>query len=239
MPIDRDELILHQYEDGYRYNSDSVLLYDFISSFELKGKVLDVGSGCGILGLLLKRDNTDLDITQIELQKDHYRLNEKNATQNTLKAQIICDDFILHHFDSRYDMLISNPPFYHKSSQKSSQESLYLSRHSDAMPVEKFVRKSYEVLAPKGRLIFCYDAKQIDFVLHTLLESKMKLLRIRFVHPKPNDDASIVLICAQKNSKSLTKIDAPLFIYDDAQDMLPHIQDLYEKVSLKSVSCKR
>ena len=50
-------MLLYQPESGYCYNSDSMFLYDFVSSFKPKGEVLDVGAGCGIVGLLVARDN--------------------------------------------------------------------------------------------------------------------------------------------------------------------------------------
>jgi len=50
-------MLLYQPESGYCYNSDSIFLYDFIDSFKPKGRVLDVGAGCGVLGLLVARDN--------------------------------------------------------------------------------------------------------------------------------------------------------------------------------------
>ncbi len=62
-------MTFYQYKDGYRYNSDTVFLYNFISQEKLKGKLLDVGSGCGILGLLLKRDFSDIELYQIDIQE--------------------------------------------------------------------------------------------------------------------------------------------------------------------------
>jgi len=84
---------LYQYENGYRYNSDSLLLYDFISSFSPKGNVLDVGSGSGILGLLVKRDFLHVELSQIDIQEANYILTCKNANHNKLDSKVICDDF--------------------------------------------------------------------------------------------------------------------------------------------------
>ena len=62
-------MILAQLKSGYRYNSDTLVLYDFISSSlkNFSGRILDVGAGCGILGLLLKRDfkNSSLSLLDI------------------------------------------------------------------------------------------------------------------------------------------------------------------------------
>ena len=49
-------MIIYQLKDGYRYNSDTIMLYNFIFDISPKGNILEVGAGCGVLGLLLKRD---------------------------------------------------------------------------------------------------------------------------------------------------------------------------------------
>ena len=49
-------MIIYQLKDGYRYNSDTIMLYNFIFDISPKGDILEVGAGCGVLGLLLKRD---------------------------------------------------------------------------------------------------------------------------------------------------------------------------------------
>ena len=61
-------MLLYQPESGYCYNSDSIFLYDFINSFKPKGKILDVGAGCGIIGLLVARDNKKVALDAVEKQ---------------------------------------------------------------------------------------------------------------------------------------------------------------------------
>ena len=205
-------LHLYQYKDGYRYNSDSLLLYDFSSKLDLKGNVLDVGSGSGILGLLLKRDFSNISLTQIEVQDAHKFLTCKNANYNNLESEIICADFINYKFDKKFDYIVSNPPFYHKGTQKSENELLKISRHSDYLPFEKLTKSVSSNLKPKGSFLFCYDAKQVDVLLETLLKYKLKVNAMRFVHTKQNKDASIVLIHAKNSSKTLCKVFPPLYM---------------------------
>lgn len=109
---------LYQYDEGYRYNSDSLLLYDFISKLNPKGKLLDVGSGCGILGLLLKRDFPSLELTQIDIQEQNIVLTKKNALENSLDSKVLQGDFLHVDFEDRFDVIVSNPPFYDKGSKK-------------------------------------------------------------------------------------------------------------------------
>jgi len=81
-------MILAQLENGYRYNSDTLVLYDFICSGlgEISGRVLDVGAGCGILGLLLKRDFKKIDLSMLDLLELNSEISSFNAKSNCLKA---------------------------------------------------------------------------------------------------------------------------------------------------------
>lgn len=214
MCIDKP-LYLYQYPEGYRYNSDSLLLYDFISKLSPKGKVLDVGSGSGILGLLIKRDFPKIELSQIDVQKEHYALTCRNAEYNTLESKTICANFTEHNFEDSFDFIISNPPFYHKGTQKSINKSLEISRHSDSLPFEHFAKKVSSIIKDRGSFVFCYDARQIDTLIAILFKNKLKVNTMRFVHTKKDKEANLVLIHARKSSKSLCKIIPPLFTQSD------------------------
>ena len=208
-------MILKQYKDSYRYNSDTIFLYNFIVKHRLHGSLLDVGSGCGILGLLLKRDFPDIELTQIEVQNKYAKLSLENAKINGIKSLLIENDFLTYAFENRYDTIVSNPPFYHSGSLKSENSSLLLSRHSDSLVFDKFAKKAYKILKPKGTFIFCYDAKQIDYLLKHLIDAKFKVNEIQFIHVNSQKNASLVIIMAKRESKSLCKILPPLILYEN------------------------
>ena len=226
-------MILKQYTNSYRYNSDTIFLYNFISKYSLKGEILDVGSGCGVLGLLLKRDFSSVELSQIEIQDKYAKLSQKNANINNLKSNIIKDDFLLHSFDKKFDFIVSNPPFYHSGSLKSEDNSLYLSRHSNALKFDKFAKKVYSILKPKGSFLFCYDAKQVDLLLQALLASKFKVNEIQFIHVDTKKPASLVMIWAKRESKSLCKILPPLILYENHK-YKKDILDIFKKADTNS-----
>ena len=228
MSID-STLYLYQYKDGYRYNSDSLLLYDFINKLNPKGNVLDVGSGSGILGLLLKRDFTSICLTQIEVQSSHKFLTHKSAKYNELESEVICADFRGYKFDKKFDFIVSNPPFYHEGTQKSENESLKISRHSDSLPFEELVQTVSTNLKPRGSFVFCYDAKQVDMLLGILVKYKLKVNSMRFVYTKANCDASLVLIYAKKSSKSLCQVLPPLYMNSS------EVEDIYKNSRTQSL----
>lgn len=229
---------LFQKEEGYRYNSDTLLLYDFISSFAPKGCLLDVGCGCGILGLLLKRDFPTLHVNLLDIQEENCRIAHANAAQNALEIEAItCNDFLQTRFEEKFDMIVSNPPFYHTGVVQSKDKHLDISRHSSYLPFDAFARKVAKNLSNKGYFIFCYDAKQIDTILHTLHVEKLKVETLRFVHTKASNDASLVLVRARKNSKTLCTILAPYIVMDE-EGFTPSTQAIFEQSQTKSLLWK-
>lgn len=229
-------LKIYQYDDGYRYNSDSLLLYDFISTCKPKGNLLDVGSGSGIVGLLLKRDFLDIHLTQLELQKRHFILNKKNAEVNELDSNIINANFLEYSFDKKYDFIVSNPPFYKEGTKQSENESLRLSRYNDALPIEKFVKKASSIAKPRGSFIICYDAKQVDIVLASLAHNKFKVETLQFVQTKENKSSHLFFVNAKKSSKALVNVLQPLVIHDNKGEFTSKVKQIYKKSLTKSYS---
>lgn len=83
-----DLIILAQLSQGYRYNSDSLILADFVLKQGVKGNILDVGAGCGIIGILLKKNVINLNLSLIDIQKENIELIEKNLKTNQIQSAI-------------------------------------------------------------------------------------------------------------------------------------------------------
>lgn len=223
---------LFQPKNGYCYNSDTMFLYDFITKFNIKGDVLDVGGGCGVLGLLIKRDFKKINLTIIEKQKVMSDLIIENSIKNNLEVEIINSDFLEFNFNKKFDFVISNPPFY-KGTLKSDNEIIKIARYEEFLPVDKFFNKVNFILKERGEFIFCYDAKRVDEIIK-LLPKPLKTIELRFMYPRINKDATLVLIRAKRHAKSMVKIHPPLIgfkgeAYSDEADKI------YKKANTKSI----
>ncbi|WP_170018976.1 methyltransferase [Campylobacter sp. RM16190] len=206
---------LMQPKKGYRYNSDTMMLYDFVSKTKPKGKVLDVGCGCGILGLLLKRDFASINIDLLDIQEPNINLAKQNADSNSIEANFITADFSNFKSDKRYDLIVSNPPFYHDGSKRSENEHIKISRYNEFLPLENLIKSSNSLLKPHGAFVFCYDAKQLSEILICLKKYKFTPSRLCFIHPKATIEANLVMIEAKKSSKALMKILPPVFVFEN------------------------
>ncbi|RUM71076.1 MAG: methyltransferase [Sulfurovum sp.] len=227
-------MYLYQPTNGYAYNSDSIFLYDFISQFQLKGSLLDVGCGVGIVSLLLSRD-FNISTTIIDKQKSMLKYAEHNYKINKLEVDAYLGDFIEFSEDKKFDFVVSNPPFYDSAVVQSENEHLNIARYAHHLPIFEFISKVKKVLTPRGRFIFCYDAKQIDRVLYALKENKINPEVLRFVHSKIDRESKLVMISARMNSKSLTKIMPPLIVFDSSSNYLKEPKEAFLKAKTQSI----
>lgn len=206
---------LMQLKNGYRYNSDSLLLADFALSLGVKNELLDVGAGCGIIGILLKLFNVELRLNLLDIQEENIKLIEKNLQENSLQAELFHCDFKDFVSEKKFDYIVCNPPFYRQGTQKSENFHKKLSKNADFLPLSLFLKKANSLLKPRGVLYFCYEALALSELCFLLENFKLKPTKIRTVHSKKNASARLLLIKAQKSSKSFCELLPPLFVYDE------------------------
>lgn len=227
---------LYQPLSGYCFNSDTLFLYDFAMRFISKGSVLEIGSGCGVLGLLLARD-LPIELTQIEKQSQFAAYTAKNAQVNAIATHIVEKDFLDFHSDETFDAIVTNPPFYHDDVVKTQDPMLHTARYSQHLPPQAFITKASSMLKPRGRLLFCYDPQILPTLFVALHGASLTVEAIRFVHPVENKAASLVMIYARKGSKSLLKTLPPLIamehgIYSKAA------QTIFDAARTRSIKCE-
>jgi len=230
-------MLLYQPESGYCYNSDSLFLYDFINEFKPKGRVLDVGAGCGIVGLLVARDNTKVEMEAVEKQPLLAQYAKRNALKNSIEYKLYEEDFLALDGVKKYDYIISNPPFYPDGVQKSQDKMLQIARYNTSLPIEAFFKKVSQLLNPHSHFIFCYDATQFGVVCEALSKVKMRVVDVRFVYPKVDRTASLVLIHARNGSKSLMRVWQPL-IHFDGNNLTQEVQKIYADAKTESIKCQ-
>jgi len=230
-------LKLYQPESGYCFNSDSIFLYDFINKFTPKGKVLDVGAGSGVVGLLVARDNEKVILEAVEKQPLFAQYARKNAQENKIAYKLYEGDFTHLSEESKYDYIISNPPFYHSGAQKTENEMVATARYNEHLPIDLFFKKVTQLLKPHAHFIFCYDATQFFDICAGLERVKMRICDVRFVHPKKEKNASLVLVHARNGSKSMMKVWPPLIHFEDSE-LTQEVKEIYEKAKTESIKCQ-
>jgi tRNA1Val (adenine37-N6)-methyltransferase len=211
-------LLFMQSKKGYRHNIDSVILANFVS-MNLKGEehILDVGSGDGVISVILKKYFPEAKITGIEIQQNLYNLSIQNSIQNNLEIKFYNNDFFEHKFNrNSFQIILSNPPYYPlQSGRICKSEEKTVAKHEITFSLDKFLKKSKNLLTHNGSIFFIYPSTRFLFAFNSIYENKLFIKNMRFVHNTVNENSVLVLFRLSKQRHKCCVIDSPLVIYED------------------------
>lgn len=228
---------LYQLKDGYCYNSDSLFLFAFARNFLKRGaRLLDVGCGSGILGALCARD-FDCWVEMIEKDESSAFL----AQINVPNSKVHCQDFLDFKSEKKFDFIISNPPFYRGEIFPSKNMRLNLARNEKFLPLDLMLKQMKRLLKSNGSILLCYDAKESHRVFYALREIGFNAEVVRFVHPRENQDATLVMIKAKIQSKQSLKVMPPLFTHvgKNQMDNSLEVQEIYHLCNTYSIKIEK
>jgi len=231
LPGDRDitlnslfdgRLNCYQYTSGYRFSLDAVLVSHF-STPKSNDLILDLGSGCGVIGLILSYRHTakQIKITGLEKQNDLVEITRKNITLNRYSQtfDVVHGDVndIRNIFQPEsFSRVITNPPFYLKNSgRQSANREAKTARHQDDTTLSSFINGAAYALRNKGRFVLIYPANCLSELLNELKVNRIEPKRVQFIYsyPESSTPAKLVLIEGIKNGGRGVIIEAPLYIY--------------------------
>lgn len=225
---------LYQLKNSYRYNSDSLILYDFACAFVKNGaNLLDVGCGCGVVGLLLARDY-QIELSMLDIQEINISLARVNSFENGINAELINADFARYKSEKKYTHIVCNPPFYRHNTTKSVIEHKAISKNASYLDLRDLFSKASSILKPNGELIICYDPFSLDSIMSLAFEFKFCIKNIKFVHPKKDKPAGLVLIRAKKSAKQGCVV-MPALIMHDKERHSVLAEEIYKRANLLSI----
>ncbi len=231
--------LLYQPIDGYCYNSDTLALFSFIKE-NLKifknnqGELLDIGSGSGILGILIAKEYPKLKLHSAEIQEEFIFLTKKNSQINGVISNIYEGDFQHLSFEKSFDMIVSNPPFYPSSVIQSDNKNLKRARYNDSLPLEFLIQKSAKILKDNGKFFFCYDVKLLDDIIFLSKKYGINIEALQFLHPKVDRKSTLVMVYGRKNSKSLLSILPPLIMFE-GEKFTKEMEEIYKMCNTYSI----
>ncbi len=237
-------LIVEQAEDGYRYSTEPFLLADFVRPAP-EASVLDVGTGCGIIPLLLASRQRNLRITAVEIQEPLYELARKNVLLNGFcgSIQTILADFSRSDSLPRtelFDLAVSNPPYREANSGRLNPDrGKAIARHELTLTLAVLAKNVGALLKPGGRTALAYPPRRLEEVRGELVRQGLTPCRLRFVHGRPGTEAKIVLIEAVKGSSAECAPEQPLYMYNADGSYTLEMQQIYASFDYSGRSHRR
>jgi len=206
-----------QKKKGYRFSVDSIVLSQFVR-IRKNERVVDLGTGCGILLLLLSQTARARSFVGVEIQKGLAECARKNVALNHLdgRISILSQDFreIKMTFPpGSFDVVLSNPPYRKRRSGRINPSAeKAVARHEIKGTLQDLISIASYLLPPKGRCYLIFPAVRTVDLFVALRGGKLEPKRLQFVHPRPEGEAKFVLTESIKTSGVELKIMNPLIL---------------------------
>ena len=233
--LELNNLKIIQNQKGFCYGIDSVLLSDFAKKIPNNAKVLDLGTGTGILGILLC-GKTNLDkIYGVEIQEEVSKMAQKSILLNNLseRFEIINDNIknLNNYFENdSFDVIISNPPYKKDNSGiKNGSETKLISRHEITANLEDFISVSSKMVKSNCSLYMVHRPERLSDLFFLLKKYKLEPKKLRTVQSYFDSKPKLILVKATKNAKSFLNIEKPLIIYNKDGTYTNEVLEIYGK----------
>lgn len=211
-------LVFSTEASGYRHSMDPYLLANFVS-LAPESRAIDLGSGDGVLAILIARLFADARMVGLELQGRLANLARDNVLRNGLgeRVKIVQGDIRLAHdlFDrGSFDHVLGNPPYRSAQGGRVNPDpEKAVARHEIAITLAQYLQSSAYLLRRGGRLWLIYSALRLDELLGLMWENSIAPKRLRTVHPRPDAEAKMVLLEGLKGGRKGLKVMAPLIVH--------------------------
>ncbi len=214
-------LVCRQYKSGYRFSIDSVLLAHF-PTIQAGETILDLGAGCGILGLIFcyRHSEKKVSVTGIEYQSNLAELAQNNIGENGFEQLFKLIEADLRDYKSvlkpeSYSLVVANPPFYTQGSGRVSRNpEAMAARHQDDFGLSGFIEAAAYCVKNRGRTVFIYPAEFIAELTTCLQENRLHPKKIQFHYSYPESEkATLVIVEAVKNGGVGSTVCGPCYIY--------------------------
>jgi tRNA1Val (adenine37-N6)-methyltransferase len=217
-PFGKDKLFIFQKKQGYRFSLDSVLLAG-LTTLRHGNRVIDLGTGCGIVSLLLACRFPDCTLVGVESQSSLASLAARNVLVNGLtgRVEILAGEMqnLHRHFPSEsFDVVVSNPPYRPLGSGRVNPlTERAIARHELHGSLEAVALTTNYLLPPGGRLALIYPAWRLIHLCSSLRSNSLEPKTLRFIHSRTEEEAKLVWVEARKGGREDVKVLPPLIIY--------------------------
>lgn len=235
-PIGIKDWGLYQDPQGLTFGTDAVLLAAFAGEAK-PGPILDMGTGTGIVTLLLAHRFPDQSLIGADIQEDLIAWAQASRDRNGLSPDQVRFD----HQDLRtppkaygnaFTTVLCNPPYFKsQSGHLSSDPARATARHAGSFTSQEVFRTAAYALRQGGRFYLIQRAQNLDEVLAAGLAHKIKASRIQTIHPKPGKAAKLFLYEGIYEGRQDVTILPPLTLYDHSGQPSPDLIQAYKGVS--------
>lgn len=230
--LQRNGYQIIQKKDGFCFGMDAVLLSGF-AAVKPGEKAIDLGTGTGIIPILLEAKSEGEHYTGLEIQDEVAEMAARSVALNHLeeKVSIVKGDIkeASRLFGAAsFDVVTSNPPYMNDAhGLKNPDLPKAIARHEVLCTLDDVAREAAKLLRPGGRFYMVHRPHRLIEIITALTKYKLEPKRMKMVHPFVDKEANMVLIEAVRGGKSMIKVEAPIVVYREPGVYTQEIYDIY------------
>ncbi len=232
-----DELHRNGYQiiqntDGFCFGMDAVLLSGY--AVVKKGEcVLDMGTGTGIIPILLEAKTEGQHFTGLEIQPQSVDMAKRSVALNHLEEKITIVEGDIKNASSLFgksifDVITCNPPYMNENhGLKNPQLPKAIARHELLCSLEDVVREAAYMLRPGGRFYMVHRPRRLIEIISMLSAHKLEVKRLKPVYPTKEKEATMILLEAVRGGNPLLKLEKPVIVYKEPGVYSDEIYEIY------------
>lgn len=230
--LQRNGYRIIQNKEAFCFGMDAVLLSGFAAVKEGE-TMLDLGTGTGIIPILLEAKTKGKHFTGLEIQADMADMAARSVALNRLEEKIdIVNGDIKEASQlfgaASFDVVTSNPPYMNDAhGLKNPELPKAMARHEVLCTLEDVVREAARCLKPGGRFYLVHRPHRLIEIITALTACRLEPKRMKMVHPYVDREANMVLIEAVRGGRSMIRVEAPVVVYREPGVYTDEIYDIY------------
>lgn len=221
-----------QSEQEFCYGLDAVLLSGF-ARVKPEEQVLDMGTGSGILPILLAAKTPGRQFCGLEIQERSADMARRSVTMNHLehRISIVTGDIreaVTIFGQASFDVVVSNPPYMTgQHGLVNPNEAKAIARHEVKMTLEQLVEQTARVLRDRGRFYLVHRPFRLAEIMRVLMAHQLEPKRMQLVYPFADREPNMVLLEACKGGKPRITVEKPLIVYREPGVYTDDIREIY------------
>ena len=221
-----------QKKSGYRFSIDALLLAHFAEPRPGE-RMIDLGTGCGVIPLIIAFRKKTGKITGVEIQPSLADLARRNSALNRLSTRITILETDLRNLEEKgfkgtFDLVLSNPPYRKVGAGRvNPRQEKALARHEFKAALRDVLRAAQYLLKEKGRLAMIYPASRAAELIQEMRPFHLEPKRLQFVHSRMKEEARLMMVEAFKEGRAQVRVLPPLILYDSGGNYTPEVQQIF------------